>query len=165
MGKRSKRNKSKANHPRTEVQEWKPSPGYTYDLHNDKKETLVQIDKNLYKLVMIEKKMKDILKEKDYDKTPHVRFLNPIQQRTSLQQEIRNKESEAIHELAKQCSTTSDKVTSVKKAISLGKDVPKEIEKLLKEKEEAKKKGDEKKQREIRRQLRALDYKRYVKEE
>lgn len=162
MGKR-KRNKNNSTKETNLKVEWKPEVGYTYDLHNDKKETLVQIDRNLYKLVKVEMTMEKIRKL-EFKDTPHVRHLNPIPQRNEFQQEKKSRDDEYMHGLAKQCSTGNDKVTSVKKAIILGKDVPKEIEKLLKEKDEAKKKGDEKKQREIRRQLRALDYKRYTKE-
>lgn len=138
--------------------------GYTHSLHKDSRPTLVDVDGDLYKLVAVGKKVKD-LRGEEFKDLPHVRHLNPIPIRTEHQQERKNEEAEAMHDLAKQCTTSNTKVTSVKKAILLGKDIPKEIDRLLKEKEEAKKKGDERRCRDIRKQLRKLDYKRYINKE
>lgn len=137
--------------------------GTTFSLHNDDRKTLVNINDRLYKLVLVETTLQDLKKEK-FKNIPHVRRLNPISIRTPIEQERRNEEAKDIHKLAKGCSSNSTHVTSLRKAMSLGADVPELIKKLMKEKEEAQKAGDEGKAKKIRRQLRGLDYKRYINE-
>lgn len=139
-------------------------PGTTFSLHNDNRKTMVEIEGKLYNLVLTDLTLKDILREGDMKKVPHVRHLNPILQRSQEVQARRNEEAEDIHNLAKRCSVKNDKVTSLKKAMALGANVPEIIAKLMKEKEAALKAGDPDKAKKIRKQLRGLDYKRYINE-
>lgn len=140
-----------------------PPPGYTYKLHKDDRDTVVEINGAIYKLVATGQSLKDIMGERDFKKVPHVRYLNPIREVPKSVQVVRNKEAEEIHDLAvsAKANNKSGKVTSLKKAAAMGANVPEEIDRLMKEKEKARKAGDETRCRAIRRQLRKLDYKRY----
>jgi hypothetical protein len=137
--------------------------GTTFDLHNDERKTLVQIGDILYKLVPTEVTLRDLKKEK-FKNIPHVRRLNPIPNRTEFEQQIKNEEQKDIHKLAKHSRNESGRVTSIRKAMAIGADVPALIKDLMKQKKEAQKAGDEDKARKIRRQLRGLDYRRYIQE-
>lgn len=138
-----------------------PQKKITHSKHNDSKETLVQVENILYQLVPVETTLEDI-KRMSPKEAPHIRFLNPIPLRSKEEQEIKNKEVETFASLAEKCSPRNDKVTSLKKAQVLGSDVSEEVKKLIKEKEEAKKKKDLKRVRQIRKLLRKLDFKRYL---
>lgn len=141
-------------------------PGQTYRLHNDDRETLVLMGEHLYELHMSPLTV-DEVKKMEGKKRPHVRFLNPIIKRSRAEQLAKNAEADVMHGLYMKTidgeGRSSKKVTSVQRAIKLGKDVPEEVKKLLAEKEKALKGGDTKKAREIRATLRRLDYKRYTK--
>jgi len=134
----------------------------TYALHSDDKETLVEIEGDLFKLVPTGKTIRELKKEKDHKNIPHVRRLNPIPLRSKEDQIKHNREAADIHRLS-QGGVKSDKLT-MKKAILTGENVEKEVLRLLEEKKKAQKLGDEKGARMIRRQLRSLDYRRYIKE-
>uniref|UniRef100_A0A6M3LCW1 Uncharacterized protein n=1 Tax=viral metagenome TaxID=1070528 RepID=A0A6M3LCW1_9ZZZZ len=138
-------------------------PGTTFSLHNDNKKTMVEIEGKLYNLTYSELTLRDIKKMKFKD-TPHIRHLNPIPVRSRETQEIHNSEAKSMHKLAKHCSTKRDHVGSIRQAMAVGANVPELITKLLKDKEEALKKGDGDLAKKIRKQLRGLDYKRYLSE-
>jgi hypothetical protein len=167
--KREEEDEEEDNEEQESIKEHAPE-GTTFSLHKDNRETVVEINKLIYKLVPTGQHYKDLLKIKDFKLVPHVRRLNPVQQRSEEEQREFNEKNKAIHNLyfsGIEITTTGsrdnrDRPTSTKKAISMGADVPKEIEKLLLEKAKAQKEGDEKRSREIRRRLRALDYKRYI---
>lgn len=132
-----------------------------YGLHKDKKKTLVEIEGDLYELVKTDLTVKELLKRKDFKDIPHVRRLNPIPVRTEEEQGKHSTDVEKLHKL---CQTAEPKREHNKREIILSGNVPKEIERLMLEKKKAQKEGDEKRARMIRRQLRSLDYKRYVQE-
>ena len=134
----------------------------TYALHSDERETLVEIEGDLFKLVPTGKTIRELKKEKDHKNIPHVRRLNPIPRRSRDEQIQHNRDAADIHRLS-QGGVKSDKVT-LKKAMLSGENVEKEVLRLLEEKKKAQKLGDDKGARMIRRQLRSLDYKRYTKE-
>ena len=144
------------------VEEVEKDETLSYALHSDTRETLVEIEGDLFKLVPTGKTLREIKGEKDFKKIPHIRRLNPIPRRDEKKQDKHNQETEEIHNLSKG-SIKSGKITSVRKAAELGANVPEEVKRLMEEKEKAQKAGDEKKARQIRRQLRSLDYKRYLK--
>lgn len=148
-----------------EGQEREIGNGYTFQFHNDKRPTVVEIDKKIYNLVLSDSTL-EMIKGLDIPNRPHVRHLNPIPQRSPSAQEAHNNDSREMFELCKQVPKgRGDKITSIKKAAALGANVPEAVKKLMEEKEKATKEGDEKKARLIRRQLRALDYKRYLEKE
>ena len=154
MKKRKKKKEHKS--PRTYSNE---SPSF----HNDDKATVVIIKDNIYTLKLTNLTL-DELKQRPVKDCPHVRYLNWIPIRTHEQQEENNKVDEEVKRILDDDGgerKRSKKVTSLKKAAKLGTNLPEEINKLLKQKEEAKKKGDEKEMRRIRQVLRKLDYKRY----
>ena len=64
-----------------------------------------------------------------------------------------------------QGSPVKAKHLNLKRAAVLGADVPKEVERLMEEKKIALKKGDTELAKKIRKQLRSLDYKRYLRKE
>jgi len=130
---------------------------YTHTLHNDSKETLVQIDKKLFKLVEIKETLDDI-KKLPFNKTPHVRLLNPIQERTPQEQMMKSKVDESIHRLASTIPTTR-RTINIRQAALAGIDLPKAIAELMEKKANAKTDAEK---RAIRKQLRRLDYKRFL---
>jgi hypothetical protein len=132
---------------------------FVQTLHKDNKETLVQVDDKLYRLVLAEISFEQIQKMSTKE-APHVRFLNPIPERTAEEQASHNTEIELLDNLAKQCRPMK-KTISLKDAAKHGIDIPKEVEKLLELKQSAKTTEERKK---IRKQLRKLNYKRYREE-
>lgn len=135
----------------------------TNGFHSDSRGTVVIVNNKVYDLVPSDLTYQSLKNSKPSER-PHVRFLAPIPVRTNTEQEKINKDEDKFHELYEKMETpkNSGKITSITKAIKLGADVPKEIERLFKEKEEAQKKGDQKAARAIRQQLRKLNYKRYL---
>lgn len=98
----------------------------------------------------------------DPEKAPHVRMLNPIPLRTLEEQELKNKESKYIHQLANASHPKRERI-SEELIVANGGEVIEVIKRLLKEKDEALKSGDPEKARKLRIQLRKLHYKRYLK--
>lgn len=135
----------------------------TGSLHKDKRETAVLVGDKVYSLVPTNLTIGQLSKQ-DPSTRPHVRFLNPIPLRSEYEQEMKNNEEHTFHEIYKliESNGANDKVTSVKKAIRMGVNVPDEVKKLLELKETTK---DPEKKRKIRQQLRKLDYKRYAEKE
>jgi hypothetical protein len=135
--------------------------GFTFSFHKDDKATVVEVDGKIYNLVETNHTLKSLLLEKDFKKIPHVRHLNAIRECSKEKQHARNYETEILH---KDRHGRPERM-SIKKAIIMGKDVPAEIERLMEEKKKAQKAGDQKQAKIIRKQLRALDYKRYLEKE
>ena len=131
------------------------------ELHNDKKVTLVQIGNLLYELVPSTITVEQV-KSMPYDQVPHVRFLNPIPIRSKEDQEKRNKDNEGLHKLYQKAVSKRNSTQTIEDVVEGGGEITETIKKLLAEKATAKKSGDRKKLRLIRKQLRKLDYKRYV---
>lgn len=136
--------------------------GFSFSFHKDEKKTVVEIDNKIYDLVETNHTVKTLLMEKDFSKIPHVRHLNPIRDITPTQQSARNRETAELH---KAREGMRQERMSTKRAIILGKNVPAEVERLMEEKKKAQKAGDSKLCKQIRKQLRALDYKRYMEKE
>ena len=142
----------------------------THSLHNDHRPTVVAVgqgkDIKIFDLVPSQITFQDLKEWKGHNR-PHVRILNPIPTRTELQQATVNQKEDEFHKLylTSVASSNSNKITSLSKAIKLGADVPKEVEKLLREKEEAQKNGKAELARKIRQQLRKLNYKRFLNKE
>ena len=138
----------------------------TQALHKDTRKTMVMVGKALFDLTPSRLTIDDIIKMEPKD-LPHVRTLNAIPDRTAEEQILHNQGEAKFHILCQKIPRPKNagKVTSLKKAASLGADVPAEIAKLLQQKEEAKKKKDSKTMRMIRVQLRKLDYKRFTSKE
>lgn len=133
-----------------------------HNFHSNGKETLVLVDKKLFKLVPHEDypTMEALTAKWPKDQQmPYVRFLNPIPERTPQEQASKDREIEDIRKALG--NHREEKVTSVKKAIQMGADVPAEVARLLELKKKTKDEGE---RRAIRKQLRKLDYKRYITE-
>lgn len=140
--------------------------GYTFYLPNDKRPTVVEIEGKIYDLVPTGQTLRDLVREKDFSKVPHCRYLNPIRILSKREQEEKNGEQEKFHTLfaSSESISTPTKATSVKKAVAMGINIPDEIKRLMAEKERLLKAGKTDEAKKIRKQLRNLDYKRYIKE-
>ena len=127
---------------------------------------MVMIEGKLYDLVPTNETMVSINKL-PAEEVPYVRLLNPIRIRSHKEQIKYDEDRDELHNLAKEVkgSGRSQKVTSMAKAVKLGKNVPEEIKRLMEEKEKALEGGDTKKASSIRKVLRKLDYKRYLNKE
>lgn len=131
-----------------------------HNLHNDERPTLVQIGDMLYELVPSATTFEQV-KAMPVNEAPHVRHLNAIPIRSKEEQERKNKEFESMHKLY-QNTSSKKKTQTMEEVVQDGGEVSETVKKLLEEKKEAKKSGDKKKLRLLRKQLRKLDYKRYV---
>lgn len=132
----------------------------TYELHNDSRETLVEVLGKLHKLVEVPISLEEV-RAMNHEVQPHVRRLNPIPQRTPEEQKLRNEEFKETQRIARAVPgflRKRKKVTSVKAAIRESANIPQEVKKLLEEKYQCK---DPARVRAIRKTLRKLDYKRY----
>ena len=137
---------------------------YTTNFHNDDRETFVTVEGKIYELIQVAPSLSEFMATWPKDKAnPKVRTLTPIPIRSKAEQQKCNEDADFISQLASRSNGSNpEKVTSVKKAISLGADIPKEVQRLLDLKEKTK---DEAELRRIRKQLRKLDYKRYINQE
>lgn len=134
----------------------------TGSFHKDGRATMVIVGDKIYSLTPTTLTIQQ-LSNQDPKERPHVRFLNSIPVRSEYEQEMKNGAEHDFHEIYKLIdSTHNDKVTSVKKAIRMGANVPDEVAKLLELKRTTK---DPDEKRKIRQQLRKLDYKRYSEKE
>ena len=138
----------------------KQTQKFTTELHNDTKETLVVLQDQLYKLTPTDITIAQV-KKMSYKEAPHIRYLSPIPERTHEEQEEKNKEASYIHTLAGRTPERSTGLT-IKRAMASGINIPEEVKKLLDLKEKEK---DPDKRKAIRKQLRKLDYKRYLNQE
>ena len=137
-------------------------PGYTNGFHNDNRETFVEVDGKIYSLIPTGQNLQTLInswpKEKDQ---PKVRWLQPIPVRSKEEQKKHNEDADFVHNLGRP-KGDENKITSTKKAILLGADIPSEVLRLMELKEKTKDEGE---LRRIRKQLRKLDYKRYINKE
>ncbi len=167
--KRIKKSKTKIipidNFPKSlkEFVENKNCRGFSMDFHKDKRGTVVIANGKVYDLVPSSLTFDDLV-QMDPLERPHARHLNYTKERTPLEQEKKNSEEHDIHEIGERHGLWNSKkgkrkITSVKKAIKEGADVSQEVKKLLAEKKTCKSKS---RLGQIRKQLRKLDYKRYV---
>ena len=133
---------------------------YHEGLHqHTERETLVQVEGKIFRLSEAYGSLTQLKTQWPKDKIlPIVRCLNSVAVRSPAEQKERDKE---VVELRKVVSGDSSKITSVKKAMILGADVPTEVARLLALKETT---TDDAELRSIRKQLRKLDYKRYISE-
>lgn len=138
--------------------EYDPSGQWTYKFHNDDRQTVVRIGKQIFNLVPANVTFKELMR-REFKDIPHVRHLNPIAVKSREETATDNKMYEELHKTRQEGG--GDKVTSLRKALAIGANVPEEVKKLMAEKDQALKSGDDKRAREIRRRLRKLDYKRY----
>jgi hypothetical protein len=135
---------------------------YTTNFHNDDRETYVEVGGKIFELIQVSPSLNEFMASWPKDKpNPKVRLLQPIPVRSKPEQQKQNEDADFISRLASK-SNGGDKITSTKKAITLGADIPKEISRLLELKEKT---TDEGELRKIRKQLRKLDYKRYINKE
>lgn len=130
----------------------------TNSLHKDNRQTVILIDGKLYELVLSDLTLDDIKEIEDINKRPHVRILGSIPNRTPQQQIEYNKESQLLHDLASQARGKRKKSITIEKIVSNGESVPQVILDLL----EKKKKASQEESKKIRKQLRKLNYKRYI---
>ena len=134
---------------------------FTFGFHEDERKTMVEIGKRFYYLTDSGLTMEDI-RAMDFQDRPHLRKLRAIIIRTRSEQKKANEQSEFFCKAVKEIkSGKNEKVTSMKKAVKMGANVPEEVAKLIKAKKKAQEAGDEKESRRIRKLLRKLDYKRY----
>ena len=135
----------------------------TGSLHKDQRGTAVLVGYKIYNLSLTNLTIEQLSKQ-DPKTRPHIRFLNPIPLRSEFEQEMKNNEEHSFHEIYKliESQPLNNKVTSVKKAIRMGANVPDEVKKLLELKETI---TDPDQKRKIRQQLRKLDYRRYSEKE
>jgi len=135
----------------------------SYEFHNDERPTVILIAGKIFELVPAKVTFKELLKTEAKDR-PHVRHLSPIPLRTREQQETYNDDCQSLSAINKKYANGRDsgKITSLNKAVKMGADVPKEVERLIMEKNNTE---DPKELSKIRKQLRKLDYKRYATEE
>jgi len=126
--------------------------------HNDSRGTVVLIDKKVYELIpSVDWTYEKLLHSKPSER-PHARILNEIPNRSPAEQVAENQESDQLHELCSPCLPVHKNVT-LKKAAKLGIDIPDKVKELLELKEKTK---DPEEKKKIRKQLRSLDYKRYL---
>ncbi len=139
--------------------------GFSMDFHKDDRGTVVIANGKVYDLTLSDLTFDDLV-QMDPLERPHARNLNWTKERTPVQQEQKNSEEHNLHEIGEKHGLWKSKkgkrkkkITSIKKAIREGVDVSKEVKDLLTEKETTK---DKTRLGQIRKQLRKLDYKRYL---
>ena len=134
---------------------------YHEGLHqHTERETLVQVEGKIFRLTEIYGSITQLKTQWPKDTIlPIVRCLNSIAVRSPAEQKERDKEVVELRKAALGLDNT--KITSVRKAAALGADVPAEVKRLLALKEKT---TDGAELRSIRKQLRKLDYKRYISE-